>query len=129
MFCCCCLSVPPKFSPQPPSAKNIAEGEELSVACTATGMPTPNITWVWVLGQLTMRTGTGSATLRIRNIRRDQNGTYECQARNNHYEKQVIAQTVVTVYCKYMAAHETIIALSSTKLFGIAKLCSEINKI
>ncbi|XP_031556797.1 protein amalgam-like, partial [Actinia tenebrosa] len=44
-----------------------------------------------------MSTGTGSATLRIPNIRRDQNGTYECQAGNNPNERPVTLQAMVAV--------------------------------
>ncbi|XP_031569708.1 hemicentin-1-like isoform X2 [Actinia tenebrosa] len=92
------VTVTPQFQPQPPLTQNIAEGQDLSVPCTAVGPPIPNITWVQIVGHVTKITGTGSATLRIPNIRRDQNGTYECQASNNPNENPVTAQTVVSVY-------------------------------
>jgi hypothetical protein len=93
------LSDPPQFSPQLPLKNSIAEGHDLSITCTAIGTPTPNITWVHNNRDI-KSTITGSATLRIPNIRRDQNGTYECQAKNNPNENSITAQTVVTVYCK-----------------------------
>jgi hypothetical protein len=96
--------VSPQFSPQPPPIKYITEGQDLSIPCTAIGPPTPNITWVQIVGnnRVIKSTGKGSATLSIQNIKREQYGTYECQAKNNPHENQpVTAQTVVTVYCKY----------------------------
>jgi hypothetical protein len=101
--------VSPQFNPQPPLTKNIAEGQDLSIPCNAIGPPTPNITWVQIVvnNRVIKSTGTGSATLSIPNIKRDQNGTYECQAKNNPHENQpVIAQTVVTVYCEYEVGTE-----------------------
>jgi dTDP-4-dehydrorhamnose reductase len=47
-----------------------------------------------------LESGKGSATLNI-NIKRNQNGTYRCEAINNQYGSPVTAQTVVEVMCKF----------------------------
>ena len=90
----------PRFYPRAAQRIIIVEDQDLIVNCTAIGPPTPNITWVWLVDNKMKSTGMGNATLNIPNIRRYQNGIYECQATNNPNEKPVTAQTVAIIYCK-----------------------------
>ncbi|XP_020914384.2 neuroglian, partial [Exaiptasia diaphana] len=62
------------------------EGQDLSIKCTSHGKPTPFVKWVRLTAgnkAILYSQGDGSAILSIRNVRREVNGTYECQASNN----------------------------------------------
>jgi hypothetical protein len=81
----------------------IPEGKELSIDCSAIGHPSPNITWLQVQGvtKVIRNKGRGSASLSIPDIKRNQSGTYECQATNNPNERPAIEKTTVIVMCKH----------------------------
>jgi hypothetical protein len=82
--------------------KVITEGSNLSVQCSATGNPLPNVTWVQIEGdtRVIKSTGLGNGTLRIVNITRRQSGTYEGQATNNPIEIPNTKRTEISVSCK-----------------------------
>ncbi|XP_028516284.1 hemicentin-2 isoform X2 [Exaiptasia diaphana] len=93
------VTAPPHFNRRPSSFVNIQEGRNLQISCSAVGPPTPNVSWVQVQGdsKATIVEGVGSVTLMIPNIKRDQNGTYECQAVNNPNQSPVTTQTTVNI--------------------------------
>jgi hypothetical protein len=76
---------------------------DLEINCSANSIPLPNITWFHLQHDTKVNKshGIGKATLSLPNVKRDQNGTYECQASNNLSEKAT-ASTVVIVMCKYL---------------------------
>ncbi|KAK3744495.1 hypothetical protein QZH41_013160, partial [Actinostola sp. cb2023] len=90
----------PTFTVRPNASTTINEHSDLRISCSAVGPPTPKVTWVQVQGvtKVPITQRVGSATLSIPNIKRDQNGTYECQAVNNPNQNPVTAQTKVIVY-------------------------------
>ena len=47
LFICFCISsvAPPRFTNKPPSQISVHEGRNLSLNASASGNPTPNITW------------------------------------------------------------------------------------
>ena len=85
----------------PLAAKVVREGRDLILECAASGVPTPNVTWV--LPNQTSITGSGASTLRIINIKRPAGqGKYEfeCRANNIPGKDAIKRQTEVTVQCK-----------------------------
>ena len=93
---------PPVFTNFPPKQVQQPEGSDLKLLCSARSTPSPTVTWLRVIGKqkLIKSEGTGDAELIIRNIRREEEGTYECQASNNLNQEPIINQTVIIVTCK-----------------------------
>jgi hypothetical protein len=84
--------------------KIIQEGSKLNIPCSASGSPMPNVTWVKVLGntKVVMGEGLANATLKIKDINRNQSGMYECQATNIPNEVPVTTkiEVIVLAICK-----------------------------
>ena len=77
--------------------KYFIEGSPVTVACTGSGKPPPDVAWIrnGVLESL----GKKSASLEFDNINRKDAGQYTCRA-NNSVEVTSINTTIV-VHCKY----------------------------
>jgi len=58
------------------------EGQNISIACSATGQPQPNITWSKAIGGIPDRTVVKNGALTIYNVKREDGGTYVCKAKN-----------------------------------------------
>ena len=59
------------------------EKQNVSIACTATGQPSPRITWSKAVGSLPAdRTKVMNGTLKIHKVTRKDGGTYVCKAEN-----------------------------------------------
>ncbi|XP_059505894.1 neural cell adhesion molecule L1-like protein isoform X2 [Stegostoma tigrinum] len=78
---------PPRFlTPSGSSSKIIAlRGETLQLECIAEGLPTPQITWAKIDGDMPKRKATEenfNKTLKIVNVTELDDGKYECKAEN-----------------------------------------------
>ncbi|XP_048462699.1 neural cell adhesion molecule L1-like protein [Rhincodon typus] len=78
---------PPRFlTPSGSSSKIIAlRGETLQLECIAEGLPTPQITWTKIDGDMPKRKATEenfNKTLKIVNVTELDDGKYECKAEN-----------------------------------------------
>ena len=58
------------------------EGQNVSIACSATGQPQPHFTWSKSIGRLPHRAYALNKTLKITNVTKKDGGTYHCAARN-----------------------------------------------
>ena len=78
--------------------KYFIEGSPVTVACTGSGKPPPDVAWIrnGVLESL----GKKSASLEFDNINRKDAGQYTCRA-NNSVDVTSI-DTKILVYCKYI---------------------------
>ena len=77
------------FFTDPPQIKLLSkalfaeEGQNVSIACTATGQPQPSITWSKAFGSLPKgRADVLSGNLTIYNVTKEDRGTYICKAKN-----------------------------------------------
>jgi len=58
------------------------EGQNITIACSATGQPHPNITWSKSIDSLPDRTVVKNGALTIYNMKREDGGAYVCKAKN-----------------------------------------------
>ncbi|EDO29229.1 predicted protein [Nematostella vectensis] len=73
----------PAFTSSLNSTYDIAENDDVTVTCSASGRPAPNVTWVNKTSGSPVTHGTGTATLSLLKIQRHQAGVYQCQAIND----------------------------------------------
>ncbi|KAK2193775.1 hypothetical protein NP493_5g02050 [Ridgeia piscesae] len=80
---------PPTVIRPPPATANLAEGETLVIECEAVGVPTPIIVWRLNWGhvgeppRVSTTTDDGQGKITIRNVRKEDEGAYTCEALNN----------------------------------------------
>jgi len=85
-----------------PANTTTTEGQNVTLACNATGNPSPSITW-YKDGQLVIISGRftqDSSSLTITKVSRFDEGTYFCNATND-VNSRVSNSTYLTVDCKY----------------------------
>ena len=70
--------------------QNVTEGENLTLTCTASGMPQPKVSWVKPNGQSVV-----GHVLKFVNINRSEAGKYKCEASNECENATEIATMVV----------------------------------
>ncbi|KAM9377027.1 neuronal cell adhesion molecule [Pholidichthys leucotaenia] len=71
----------------PSSSKTVLRGHELKMECIAEGLPTPEISWTKVSGDLPAKRTSFlhyNKTLHIVNVSESDAGDYRCMARNRH---------------------------------------------
>ena len=90
----CISTVAPRLSMS--SSRVMAEeGQNINIACRATGQPQPNITWWKAIGDLPVGVVVSSTALKINNVKNQDGGTYVCRANNILGNVQGAAQLVV----------------------------------
>ena len=71
------------------------EGQNINIACSATGQPQPIITWSKAIGDLPVGAVVSSTALKIKNVKNQDGGTYVCRAKNILGNVQGTAQLTV----------------------------------
>ena len=71
------------------------EGQNINIACSATGQPQPIITWSKAIGDLPVGAVVSSTALKINNVKNQDGGTYVCRANNILGNVQGTAQLMV----------------------------------
>jgi len=84
------------------SDQDVCEGPLVSLSCSATGKPTPSITWTRVADGAQLPVVDGNYVMS--NIQRSSNGTYRCTA-DNGAGNPVNRTVQVRVRCKCMIVH------------------------
>ncbi|XP_031550541.1 receptor-type tyrosine-protein phosphatase F-like [Actinia tenebrosa] len=78
--------VAPEFKTPPPNNKTVKEGETLVLTCTATGTPTPVITWkkekIKLQNTSSIVISWDKSKIKILRTTREDEGTYQCNASN-----------------------------------------------
>ncbi|XP_056305942.1 cell adhesion molecule L1-like a isoform X1 [Danio aesculapii] len=74
--------------PSSHSTTFLKKGEELELECIAEGLPTPEVEWIKIWGDLPKRTQIKNfgKLLTIPNVREEDEGRYMCKAKNQHGE-------------------------------------------
>ncbi|KAL9961350.1 hypothetical protein ACROYT_G030270 [Oculina patagonica] len=90
----------PKFITRPPHTVTKFTGSDLSLTCSATGDPTPTISWkrskgAWVEERMKVNEG----TLQISSLSEADSGIYICEAKVHHYTIEARTHLVVTDEC------------------------------
>ena len=81
-----------------PVGKYFIEGSPVTVTCTASGKPPPDV--AWIRNGVLESSGKKAASLKFHNINRKDAGQYTCRA-NNSVEVTSI-DTKIVVYCRYI---------------------------
>ena len=79
---------------QPTKKQTIMEGDDLTVVCNASGIPPPMVTWIKVVGDMTIN----GSELVFTNISRSEAGEYRCEASNECGNASEVA--TIEVRCK-----------------------------
>lgn len=96
------LLVPSNLTAVSDYNQTVVEGSNVTLLCTATGKPTPNVTWTKVLGN-----GSNGEVLHkgkfwnFTNINRTVSGKYHCTA-SNGFGNPVSHKVEVNVLCEYI---------------------------
>lgn len=82
------------------------EGSDVTINCSANGSPAPIVTWTKVVRKKMLMISRNSrnigwSLMKIKEMKRNEGGTYECQANNNPNEPPVTARINIAVMCKY----------------------------
>ncbi|XP_028515782.1 hemicentin-1 [Exaiptasia diaphana] len=77
------VRVPPRFTVVPEEFQTVTEGSTVNLTCSASGYPTPVITWSRLFGSFpSERSVQRSGKLTIKKFRRSDGVTYQCKAVN-----------------------------------------------
>ena len=92
-----------------PTWQRKKEGTPATFKCTATGIPTPELSWHSDTGknmtkdEVEIAAASGSSSITIKNISSTDNGTYTCKANNSAGTEK--ATGVLAVLCKYASEY------------------------
>ena len=73
------------------------EGSAVSITCTASGIPDPDVKWF--RNKIMKSEGTKTASLTFNNVSRTDEGRYKCQANNSVGDTENYVELVV--HCKF----------------------------
>ena len=93
--------VAPEVTISPDSKQDVEYRETATFNCTASGNPSPTITWRFANKTLTfskkygINTTESSSILVVKNLSRNDNGSYECRANNTVGKDSKTSQLIV----------------------------------
>ena len=102
------FSAPPTVIRPPPATATLSEGETLVIECEAIGVPTPIIVWRLNWGhvgeppRVTTKSEDGQGSITIRNVKKEDEGAYTCEALNNKGSIFAQPDTILIVSRKYI---------------------------
>ena len=79
------------------------EGQNINIACSATGQPQPIITWSKAIGDLPVGAVVSSTALKVNDVKKQDGGTYVCRAKNILGTVQGTAQLMVFSRLRFKA--------------------------
>lgn len=99
------------------------EGDALNLTCSVESFPAPVILWTKFDPNVTLpsRTDTGSATLFIPEVTKEQSGRYICTVKHLNTNFSVYAD--VTVTCKYTTKLYSYMLIRWRSLFTFGTVC------
>ena len=71
------------------------EGQNITIACSATGQPQPSITWSKLNGGLPHRTVVKNGSFKISNVKRKDGGAYVCKVKNSLGTAEGVVQMMI----------------------------------
>jgi len=71
------------------------EGQNITIACSATGQPQPSITWSKLNGGLLHRTVVKNGSFKISNVKRKDGGAYVCKVKNSLGTAEGVVQMMI----------------------------------
>ena len=83
----------------------LVKGEKTELRCSASGLPTPNVTWT--RSGVERMEGNGSAVLSLNNVTEDDQGIYRCTANNSLGQKN--ATMNLTVVGRWSKSFKTLV--------------------
>ena len=90
----CISTVAPRLSKS--SSRVMAEeGQNISITCSATGQPKPNITWSKSIGDLPVEAVVSTTELKVNNVQKQDGGVYICKAENILGKAEETVQVVI----------------------------------
>ena len=89
------VTVPPKISLEPSGSIQVSPGESVQLRCTATGEPTPEVTWEKIQGYIPSSASRGAAVHSMSRVTKEDEGTYLCKAVSEAGETEEIVQVIV----------------------------------
>ena len=90
----CIPTVAPRLSKS--SSRVMAEeGQNISITCSATGQPKPNITWSKSIGDLPVEAVVSTTELKVNNVQKQDGGVYICKAENILGKAEETVQVVI----------------------------------
>ncbi|XP_062535485.1 tyrosine-protein kinase-like otk [Armigeres subalbatus] len=97
-----------RFTPKPPSSKNLELGSIAKIHCKAQGTPTPSVHWTTegTKSDLPDSVEDVNGTLTFRTVSTDHRGSYTCVASNSQGEISASVQVHVVVAPKFEIAPE-----------------------
>ncbi|XP_065083102.1 tyrosine-protein kinase-like otk [Ochlerotatus camptorhynchus] len=97
-----------RFTPKPPTSKNLELGSVAKIHCKAQGTPTPSVHWVTEGGRADLPDSVEdvNGTLIFRTVSTDHRGSYTCVASNSQGDISASVQVNVVVAPKFEIAPE-----------------------
>ena len=89
------VTVPPKISLNPSGSMQVSAGENVQLRCTATGEPTPEVTWEKIQGYIPSSPSRGSSVYSMPRVTKENEGSYLCKALSEAGQAEEIVQVIV----------------------------------
>ena len=89
------VTVPPKISLNPSGSMQVSPGENVQLQCTATGEPTPEVTWEKIQGYIPSSLSRGSSVYSMPRVTKENEGSYLCKASSEAGQAEEIVQVIV----------------------------------
>ena len=79
----------------PSGSMQVSPGENVQLQCTATGEPTPEVTWEKIQGYIPSSPSRGSSVYSMPRVTKENEGSYLCKASSEAGQAEEIVQVIV----------------------------------